>query len=158
MKNWRITVMSIRHTWCLAGLHKLWYPGIRDTSTWSKFGAHGEHGDVFLFSNLGALWFSENLIRYSLQGKSRIIFFPSNTLIYGISRDGSKNFNICTCEHMILGQLRIWARPATYAALDRTWPYLRRTLIMLCWADSTLRLVGGLGNATKEVSTELLNV
>ena len=38
-----------------AGLHKLWYPGIRDTSTWSKFGAHGEHGDVFLFSNLGAL-------------------------------------------------------------------------------------------------------
>ena len=38
-----------------AGLHKFWYPGIRDTSTWSKFGAHGEHGDVFLFSNLGAL-------------------------------------------------------------------------------------------------------
>ena len=37
------------------GLHKLWYPGIRDTSTRSKFGAHGEHGDVFLFSNLGAL-------------------------------------------------------------------------------------------------------
>ena len=50
----------------LSGLHKLWYPGIRDRSTWSKFGAHGEHGDVFLFSNLGALWFSENLIRYSL--------------------------------------------------------------------------------------------
>ena len=48
------------------GLHKLWYPGIRDTSTWSKFGAHGEHIDVFLFSNLGALWFSENLIKYSL--------------------------------------------------------------------------------------------
>ena len=40
-----------------AGLHKLWYPSIRDTSTWSKFGAHGEHRDVFLFSNLGALWF-----------------------------------------------------------------------------------------------------
>ena len=38
-----------------SGLHKLWYPGIRDTSTWSKFGAHGEHGDVFLFSNLGVL-------------------------------------------------------------------------------------------------------
>ena len=49
-----------------AGLHKLWYPGIRDMSTWSNFGAHGEHRDVFLFSNLGALWFSENLIRYSL--------------------------------------------------------------------------------------------
>ena len=39
----------------VSGLHKLWYPGIWDMSTWSKFGAHGEHGDVFLFSNLGAL-------------------------------------------------------------------------------------------------------
>ena len=39
----------------IAGLHKLWYPVVRDMSTWSKFGAHGEHGDVFLFSNLGAL-------------------------------------------------------------------------------------------------------
>ena len=36
----------------LTGLHKLWYPVVRDMS---KFGAHGEHGDVFLFSNLGAL-------------------------------------------------------------------------------------------------------
>ena len=34
-------------------------------------------------------------------------FFPSGTLIYGISRDGSKNVNICTCELVILGQLRI---------------------------------------------------
>ena len=48
------------------GLHKLCHPTIRDGSTWSKFGARGEHGDVFLFSNLGALGFSENLIRYSL--------------------------------------------------------------------------------------------
>ena len=40
---------------CGSGLHKLWYPVVRDRSTWSKFGAHGEHGDVFLFSNLGAL-------------------------------------------------------------------------------------------------------
>ena len=53
------------------GLHKLWYPGIRDRSAWGKFGAHGEHGDVFLFSNLGALWFSENLIRYSLPVRLR---------------------------------------------------------------------------------------
>ena len=42
------------------GLHKLCNPTIWDRSTWSKFGAHGEHGDVFLFSNLGALRFSEN--------------------------------------------------------------------------------------------------
>ena len=52
--------------YCPTGLHKLWYPSIWDTSMWSKFGAHGENGDVFLFSNLGALWFSENLIIYSL--------------------------------------------------------------------------------------------
>ena len=39
----------------LTGLHKLCHPTIRDGSMWSKFGARGEHGDVFLFSNLGAL-------------------------------------------------------------------------------------------------------
>ena len=52
-----------------------------------------------------------------VQGKSRTIFFPSNTLIYGISRDGSKNFNIHTCEHMILGQLRMGAHQAKNAPL-----------------------------------------
>ena len=36
----------------LTGLHNLCHPTIRDGSTWSKFGARGEHGDVFLFSNL----------------------------------------------------------------------------------------------------------
>ena len=35
----------------LTGLHKLCHPTILDGSTWSKFGARGEHGDVFLFSN-----------------------------------------------------------------------------------------------------------
>ena len=55
----------------VAGLHKLRYPGIQDIGTWSKFGAHGEHGDVFLFSNVGALWFSENFIRYSLHVRLR---------------------------------------------------------------------------------------
>ena len=118
-----------------SGLHKFWYPGIRDTSTWSKFRAHGEHGDVFLFSNLGALWFSENLIRYSLHVCLREVkknLFPSNTLIYGISRDGSKNFNIRTSEYMILGKLRMGARQAKNAPLctvmynvfssQSTWP------------------------------------
>ena len=42
------------------GLHNLCHPTIRDGSMWSKFGARGEHGVVFLFSNLGVLWFSEN--------------------------------------------------------------------------------------------------
>ena len=51
---WKNGLDEAKTTLC-AGLHKLWYPGIRDMSTWSKFGAHGEHGDVFLFSNLGAL-------------------------------------------------------------------------------------------------------
>ena len=52
--------------WSWSGLHNSFHPTIRDGSTWSMFRARGEHGDVFLFSNLGALWFSENLIRYSL--------------------------------------------------------------------------------------------
>merc|ERR1711978_37305 len=54
------------------------------------------------------------------KGKSKTILFPSNTLIYGISRDGFKNFNLRTWEHMILGQLRIGARSTTYAALGGT--------------------------------------
>ena len=29
----------------VAGLHNLCHPTIRDGSTWSKFGASGEHGD-----------------------------------------------------------------------------------------------------------------
>ena len=53
-------------------------------------------------------------------GKSKTIFFPSNTLIYGISRDGYKNFNIRTCEHMILGQLRMGARQAKNAPLSQS--------------------------------------
>ena len=52
-----------------------------------------------------------------VEGKSRTVFFPSDTLIYGISRDGSKNFNIRTCEHMILGQLRMGARQTKNAPL-----------------------------------------
>ena len=46
-----------------------------------------------------------------------LAMFPSNTLIYGISRDGSKIFNIRTCEHMILGQLTMGARQAKNAPL-----------------------------------------
>ena len=52
-----------------------------------------------------------------VEGKSRTVFFPSDTLIYSISRDGSKNYNIRTCEHMILGQLRMGARQTNYAPL-----------------------------------------
>ena len=56
-------------------------------------------------------------------------FFPSVTLIYGISHDGSKNFNIRTCEHMILGQLRMGARQTLVihnhlAARNCTWSRL----------------------------------
>ena len=52
-----------------------------------------------------------------VEGKSRTVFFPSDTLIYGICRDGSKNYNIRACEHMILGQLRMGARHTIYAPL-----------------------------------------
>ena len=52
-----------------------------------------------------------------VEGKSRTVFFPSDSLIYGISCDGSKKFNIPTCEHMILGQLRMGACQAKNAPL-----------------------------------------
>ena len=52
-----------------------------------------------------------------VEGKTRTVFFPSDTLIYGISRDGSKKYNIRTCEHMILGQLKMGARQTNYAPL-----------------------------------------
>ena len=115
---------------CCSGLHKLCYPAIRDRSTWSKFGAHGEHGDVFLFSKSHIepqayiCWcLNKDIHCIFVEGRSRTIFFPSKTLIYGISLDGSKNFNIHTCEHMILGQLRIRARQAKNA------PLVKATLI-----------------------------
>ena len=38
----------------------------------------------------------------------QIQFFPSDTLIYGISRDGYKILT-CTCEHMNHGQLTMGA-------------------------------------------------
>ena len=52
-----------------------------------------------------------------VEEKSTTVFFSSDTLIYGISRDGSKNFNIRTCEHMILGQLRMGALQTKNAPL-----------------------------------------
>ena len=54
-----------------------------------------------------------------VEGKSKTVFFPSDTLIYGICRDGTKNNNIRACEHLILGQFRMGARSAIYAPLSR---------------------------------------
>ena len=88
--------------YCLSGLHKLWYPSIRDMSTWSKFGAHGEHGDVFPVLQLRCALILRELnqifIACLFKGSQEQSFFPSNTLIFGISRDGSKNFNVRTFD------------------------------------------------------------
>ena len=53
--KYKIKMTALRSDSLLARLHKLCYPTNWDRSMWSKFGAHGELGDVFLFSNLGAL-------------------------------------------------------------------------------------------------------
>ena len=45
------------------------------------------------------------------------VFLQSDTPIYDISREGSKNLNIRTCEHMILGQLTMGARQTKNAPL-----------------------------------------
>ena len=65
-----------------------------------------------------------------VEGKSRTVFFPSDTLIYGISRDGSKNYNIRICEHMILGQLQMGARQTNYAPLAKCTMYC----LLLVWS------------------------
>ena len=52
---YQIRPQPMSHGESCTGLHNSFHPTIRDGSTWSKFGARGEHGDVFLFSNLGAL-------------------------------------------------------------------------------------------------------
>ena len=59
-----------------------------------------------------------------VSGKSKTVFFPSDTLIYTISCDGSKKFNICTCEHMILGQLSTGACQMKNAPLCLIWCYI----------------------------------
>ena len=60
----------------------------------SGMGARGEHGDVFLFSNIGALWFSEYLIKYSLhvclrEGKNNLFSFK-HSYLWHFSRRFSK--------------------------------------------------------------------
>ena len=74
-------------------------------------------------------------IAFSFKGSQEQSFFPSDTLIYGISRAGSKNFNIHTCEHMILGQLRMGARQTKNAA-----KFLTKRIYEI-WG-------GGVGNGT----------
>ena len=37
--------IRIENSTIAPGLHKLFHPTIRDGSTWSKFGARGEHGE-----------------------------------------------------------------------------------------------------------------
>ena len=64
-----------------------------------------------------------------VEGKSITVFFPSDTIIHGISRDSSKNYNIRTCEHMILGQLRMGARQTNYAPLLTVWV---KSVLVIC--------------------------
>ena len=80
-----------------------------------------------------------------VEGKSKTVFFPSDTLIYGICRDGTKNNNIRACEHLILGQFRMGARSAIYAPLVRKLMArvkkreLRRMIMMLRMAVAVCR-------------------
>ena len=61
--------------------------------------------------------FNQIFIACLFKGSQEQSFFPSNTPIYSISRDGPKKLNIRTCEHMVLGQLRMGARQAKNAPL-----------------------------------------
>ena len=66
-----------------------------------------------------------------VEGKSKTVFFPSDTLIYGICRDGTKNNNIRACENLILGQFRMGARSAIYAPLLKCGPWVHWTIGLL---------------------------
>ena len=112
-----------------SGLHNSFRPTIRDGSTWSKFRVCGEHGDLFLFSNLDAHWFSENraLVLTFLDVYIKIFIacvfkgsqeqsFPSDTLTlttYSISRNGSKKFNTLV---------------STWSSVSSWWEHVKRKM------------------------------
>ena len=104
-------------------------------STWSKFGAHGEHGDVFLFSNLGALWFLENLIRYSLHICLREVknnFFFLQKLLF-------------TAFLVTVLKISTYALVSTWSLVNSGWEHVERKMhpciygldnVMLCCGKS----------------------
>ena len=66
------------------GLHNLFHPTIRDGSTWSKFGAHGEHGDNFPVLQLRCARILRELnqifIAYLCKGSQEQFFFLQTLL------------------------------------------------------------------------------
>ena len=66
-------------------------------------------------------------------GSQEQSFFLQTLWFYCISRDGSKNVNIRTCEQMILGQLRIWARQAKNAPLFFGTPFNDKLILIIKW-------------------------
>ena len=69
------------------------------------------------------------------KGNQEQSFFLQALFFCGISRASSKNFNVYTCEHMILGQLRMGARQTKNAA-----KFLTKRIYEI-WG-------GGVGNGT----------
>ena len=66
-----------------AGLHNFFHPTIRDGSTWSKFGARGEHGDVFcpqLWCALILRELNQIFIAYLFKGGQEQSFFLQKLL------------------------------------------------------------------------------
>ena len=67
-----------------SGLHDLFPPTIRDGSKWSKFGANGEHGDVFPLLQLGCARIlrerNQIFIAYLFKGNEEQSFFLQTLL------------------------------------------------------------------------------
>ena len=128
----------------VTGLHNLFHPTIWDGSTWSKFGAHGEHGDVLLFSNLGALWFSENLIRYSLHVCLREVlkqsFFLQTIFFKAFLVTVLKILTYALVSTWSFGQLRMWARQTKNAPL--VWGEEKNSLNKYVFIRSQAQLKG----------------
>ena len=92
-----------------------------------------------------------------VEGKSKTVFFPSDTLIYGICRDGTKSNNIRACEHLILGQFRMGAPSAIYAPLSG-WvgqKYIFSRVLMQKYRNTGQKFVNTARNTVKLVRVNL---
>ena len=78
---------------------------------------HVDNMEMFSCSPTKVRSDSQRTVLWLLENRALV---PSDTLIYGISRDSSKKFNLRTFEHMIHGQLRMGACQTKNAPLPST--------------------------------------
>ena len=99
-------------TMIITGVHKSFHPTIRDGSTWSTFGARGEHGDVFRFST--EVFSGSPTYMHSGSRRTVLQFSENRALVLGEPCSGSQRTTRRT-SYPILVQ----ADPLIKRALDK---------------------------------------